>query len=272
MWAEPRWLALSFYGLPRLSPNALAMAVCALFLIPLLPLLGIREPARTRSPAGFLTQISGVLKELWEFVKFRRTWAGLLFLLSPAGNAGTQFAALTTDFHVSVNEVALVTGLGAGFSAGGSLIGGWVADRVGRPVSYVICGLLFAVCGRSVAAGLLSPAVFAVGALAYALTTGFSNAVTTAMVLETVGGRQRLAATGYSVLTSAANLPVSYMAWLCSSAYKRNGAHGSVAFDALANAAAAVFLTLFLVWCRRRKGDWDLAPAPPVARGPKETP
>lgn len=58
---------------------------------------------------------------------------------------------------------------------------------------------------------------------------------------------------------------------LARSAYERNGHTARWLFDALANAAAAVFSTLFLVWYGLRKSDRDLAPMPAVTRGTEET-
>jgi PAT family beta-lactamase induction signal transducer AmpG len=252
---------------PRLSATSMAMALCAAFLLPVLAIFAVPEPPRARLGAGFRSSTSGMWEESREFIKFRRTWAGLLFLLSPAGNSGTVFPGLNKDFHVSANEVSLVTGVTAGIFVGGSLIGGWVADRMGRPRAYILCGLLMAVCGGLVAEGRLSPIRFAVGASAYALVTGFSYAVSTAMVLEVVGGRQRLAATGYSVLYSVSSLPVVYMTYLCGFAYQRQGPRGPMAFDALANAAAAVLLGLFLIWSTRRENGWDLTRTPQAFGG-----
>jgi MFS family permease len=259
--------AVLLWLVPRLPAKGLAMAACAVFLLPVGAIFAVRESERIRPSAGFTACISGLFEELWEFIKFRRTWAGLLFLLSPAGNSGTVFPALNKDFHVSLNEVSLVTGIAAGISASGSLIGGWFADRMGRPRTYVMCGLLTAVCGGLVAVGRLSPLTYGLGASAYALVTGFSYAVSTAMVLEVIGGRQRLAATAYSVLYSVSSVPAVYMTWLCGSAYQRHGPRGPMAFDSFANATAAVLLGLFLVWSAGRKDDWDLVHTPLFSRG-----
>lgn len=84
-------------------------------------------------------------------------------------------------------------------------------------------------------------------------------------VLEVIGGRQRLAATGYSVLSSVSNLPVVYMSWLCGSAYQYIGVQGPMAFNALANAVAAV-LRIFMVWSAQRKSDWALHVPLPTPR------
>jgi hypothetical protein len=255
---------------PRLPPNGLAMTACAVFLFPVMAIFAVSEQGHVRSSVGFTARVRGMSGELWQFIKFRRTWAGLLFLLSPVGNSGTVFPALNKDFHASVTEVSLVTGIAAVISAVGSLIGGSVADRMGRPKAYVTCGLLIALCGGWMALAQPSPQSFALGACSYALVIGFSYAVSTAMVLEVIGGRQRLAATGYSVLSSVSNIPVAYMTWLCGSAYQRRGPRGPMALDALANATAAVLLGLFLVWSTRRKNDWDLMRTAPVSHGEKE--
>jgi MFS family permease len=237
---------------PRVGANLLALAVCAAFLLPVLAIFGIRDPQRERVTVGLSRRFSLLLKESWEFIKVPGTWAGLLFLLSPAGIAGTDFTALTKEFRVSVNEVSLVTAFTGGISAAGSLVGGWVADRVGRPKAYIACGLLMAAASGSLAVAKLSPMTFALGVSVLALVSGISYAVSTAMVLQIVGGRRRLAATGFSVLDSVSQVPFAYMPWFCGSAYQSHGPRGEIAFDAISNFAAAVALSGFLVWFGRR--------------------
>src|SRR5260370_38935129 len=102
------------------------------------------------------------------------------------------------------------------------------------------------------------------GASVYALIIGFSYAVDTALVLDVIGGRRRVAATNFTVLGSVSNVPVAYMTWLCALSYRRIWPRGPMAFDALANATTSALLGLFLVCAKRRKGDWDLVRTPPI--------
>ena len=249
------WLA------QRLSGSFLATAVCAVFLVPVLAVFAVHEQPHAAHTVPILTRFSTLFSGLREFLKARRTWAGVLFFVGPMGTSGASnlFAALGMDFHASANEVMWVTGVGAGLIAVvGSLIGGWTADRMGKAWANILGGVILAACAAMMAASRFSPTSYAVGVLSYQLMIGFGYAAYTALLLEVIGGRREVAATGYSALNSVGNVPVVYMTALAGLGYKRIGPRGPMAFDALANLAGAAALTVFLIWAARRKNRWDL--------------
>ena len=51
----------------------------------------------------------------------------------------------------------------------------------------------------------------AAGFSGYAIAQGFASAVFTALLLDVVGNRKRAAASGYTTLNVAGNVPVTYM-------------------------------------------------------------
>ena len=75
------------------------------------------------------------------------------------------------------DQVALVSGVLNGvLSAIGCVIGGWVADRVGRWWAYFGSGILIAMVAIILAVAPRTPNAFTVGVLAYALTSGMAYA------------------------------------------------------------------------------------------------
>jgi PAT family beta-lactamase induction signal transducer AmpG len=250
------WLA------QRLSGSFLATAVCAIFLAPVLAVFAVHEQPREAGAISLRERFAGLFAGLREFLKSRRTWAGLLFFVGPMGTSGAiaLASALGTDFHASANEVLWVTGVGAGLIAvPGSLIGGWVADRLGKAWTNILGGVMLAACAAAMAAARLSPVAYGVGVLSYQLIIGFGYAAYTALLLEVIGERREVAATGYSALNSVGNIPVVYMTALAGGTYKHWGPRGPMAFDAIANLAGAAALSALLIWAARRRNRWDLA-------------
>jgi PAT family beta-lactamase induction signal transducer AmpG len=249
------WLA------QRLSGSLLATAVCVVFLVPVLAVFAVHEQPHAGDTVPVLARFSNLFAGLREFLKSRRTWAGVLFFVGPMGTSGASnvFSALGVDFHASANEVMWVTGVGAGLIAVlGSLIGGWAADRVGKAWANILGGVILAACAAGMAAARFSPVSYGVGVLSYQLMIGFGYAAYTALLLEVIGGRREVAATGYSALNSVGNVPVVYMTALAGLGYKHIGPRGPMAFDALANLAGAAALSVLLIWAARCKNRWDL--------------
>jgi MFS transporter, PAT family, beta-lactamase induction signal transducer AmpG len=257
------WFAQSLGG------AALATAVCAVFLLPIFAIFAVHEHSHVASAVPIFARFSSLFAGLREFLKSPRTWAGLLFFIGPMGTSGAVFSALAADFHASANEVMWVTGVGAGLIAvPGSLLGGWIADRLGKAWANILSGVLLASCAGLMAAARFSPVTFAVGVLAYQFFIGFGYATYTALLLDVIAGRREGAATGYCALNSVGNVPVVYMTALAGVAYKQIGPRGPMAFDALANILGAILLSGLLLWAARRKNRWDLTtvPAPVLDR------
>ena len=134
----------------------------------------------------------------------------------------------------------------------GSLIGGFVCDRMNRMSAYSLCGLLSGMAALGLAAGPRIPATYGLGYGAYALCTGFGFAVFTALVLDVLGKDRRAAATGYSVLICSGNLPTAYMTWVDGQGYRYGGVAGLTGADAISNLVSAFLLYQFAGVIRRR--------------------
>jgi len=136
----------------------------------------------------------------------------IVLVCSPIGASAMNnlWSAVAPDWSVTADQVALVSGVLNGVvSAIGCVIGGWVADRVGRWWSYFGSGFLMALVAIIMAVTARTPNAFSVGVLAYALTCGMAYAAFSAIVLLAIG--RGAASTKYATLSSLGNLPVVYM-------------------------------------------------------------
>src|SRR5437660_4328753 len=101
----------------------------------------------------------------------------IVLVCSPigAGAMNNLWSAVAPDWKTTSDRVALVSGVLNGvISAIGCVIGGWVADRIGRWWSYFGSGVLIALVAIIMAVAPRSPNAFTVGVLAYALTSGMA--------------------------------------------------------------------------------------------------
>ena len=136
----------------------------------------------------------------------------IVLVCSPigAGAMNNLWSAVAPDWRASADRVALVSGVLNGvISAIGCVIGGWVADRIGRWWSYFGSGVLIALVAIIMAVAPRTPNAFTTGVLAYALTCGIAYAAFSAVVLLAIG--RGAASTKYATLSSLGNLPVVYM-------------------------------------------------------------
>ena len=136
----------------------------------------------------------------------------ILLVLSPVGSGAMNglWSAVADDWGASADRVALITGLLNGVvSAVGCIIGGWVADKLGRWWAYFGSGFALAVVASLMAIAVRNPFTYSMGVLAYALFCGMAYAAFSAVVLFAIG--RGVASTKYALLSSLGNVPVVYM-------------------------------------------------------------
>lgn len=231
--------------LPIASRPTIACAVAAMTILPALAVLAIPEPPRPRreARAAFATmwrEVSGTLRA-------PAGWTGILTCASPVGTAALTnlFSALAADYHASERMVAFVDGYAAGVvTAAGSLAGGLLCERMNRRRAYLLSGALSAACAVGMMAAGLTPTVFAVGVSVYMFVAGICYAAFSAMVLETVGAAGSMAATRYTLFTSAGNLAIAYTTPIDSHLHAGHGARGVLGVDAVLNLAGIAILAV----------------------------
>jgi predicted MFS family arabinose efflux permease len=138
-----------------------------------------------------------------------------------------------------------ISGIAGGLlSALGSLVGGFVCDRMNRMLAYALSGGLSALFAIYLAFAPATPWTYGLGYSGYSIAAGFAYAVFTALVLEVLGHRHHAAGTAYSLFVATGNFPILYMTWLDGVGYKHGAVRGLMTVDALANGLGAVVLLL----------------------------
>jgi len=144
--------------------------------------------------------------------------------------------------------VIWLTGLGGAIlSSAGSLLGGTIADRIRRPLAYILFGCLSAASAIGMALSPVADGTFIAGASVYLLITGLCYAGYYALVLETIGGKKDAAGTQYALFNGLGNLPVAYMTALDGVGYAHWGPRGLTAVDGIVGLAAAAALMTFVL-------------------------
>jgi PAT family beta-lactamase induction signal transducer AmpG len=219
-----------------LSLSSTALALGILITLPSLAALLITEPVYGR--IGTVHTWRVMLQEVWAILKSRAGLVGLVFFIAPvnAGALMNLFSAVAADFHAPAKAVTWITGIAGGLlSAAGSLVGGFLCDRLGRRNVYMLSGALFLVCCVAMALGPLVPWVYIAGSSVYLFVLGIAYASFTALVLDVIGTGGRSAATSYSLFVASGNIPVVFMTWFDGKGYGAFGPRGLLGFDALGN-------------------------------------
>jgi MFS family permease len=242
------WLA------QRASTGVVAAALAASIVVPSLAALALPEADRVKRAAR---EIFGtMLRDVWRTARSRAGWMGMLFCLSPVGTAALNnyFSALAEDYHASANMVAFVNGALCGLlTAAGSLIGGYLCDRMDRRVAYLASGALTAVVAFCMMAAPITPTAYTVGVIAYFIVTGFCYAAFSAVVLEAVGKAGASASAQYTLFTSAGNFAITYVGWIDTRFHTQHGPRGLLAADGALNIAGVVALGIMIALVFRKK-------------------
>lgn len=250
------------------STVTVGSALGVMMILPSLAALSIHEPKReVQGTVG--DAITNLLVEVKSVLWTRAGITGLLLCLSPVGTAAlaNYFSAIAQDYvrgdlaheiakldpaaaKILLDEkvsgvLAFVGGpIGQGLTALGALVGGFLCDRYNRRGMYLLSGALTALVGLGMAFSPRSEMTFTVGALTYALVTGFCYAAFTATVLETIGKDAKSASTRYSMFTAAGNVAIAYVGLVNSRFSRQHGVEGVVGSDAVLNIAGVVVLGL----------------------------
>ena len=189
-------------------PGAFIASLC---LLCALALFFVDEPVVVRGQK-LLVNLRGTVVDFWRMARSRMGLVALVLSLLPIGSgaASNLWSNVALEWRASQDTVALWTGVISGVvMMAGSLLGGWICDRMNRKAGYALFGVLQA--ASAVAMGLLphNEKMFIVNTTVYAFVTGLTYAGFYAFVLEAVG--TGAAATKISVFASVSNFPIWYM-------------------------------------------------------------
>jgi MFS transporter, PAT family, beta-lactamase induction signal transducer AmpG len=183
--------------------------------------LRIVEPRtvdRAVAEAGSLARALGLhlvdmLKDLWRTVRSREGFTGLLICLAPVGCQAMSnlFTGLGTQYQADADVVSWTNGVGGGIASGvGSLLGGWLADKMNRRVAYALSGGITAISAIAMALAPMTQWTYTWGTITYLFAGGIAFATWAGMVLELVD-RSPAAATKYALFNAAANFAINYV-------------------------------------------------------------
>jgi PAT family beta-lactamase induction signal transducer AmpG len=232
------------HGLP------LPLAASLLGLLLMLP-MAIYPFIPVTRPDGKLAResFSEFFRDILRLLQRREVVLALALFLLPSGSFALTnvIGGLGGDFHASARVIALSGGVGV-ILAGvvGSLVFPLLAKRVALRPLYLCIGVV----GALFTLGLLllphTPAVFAVAFIGENLFQALAITGTFAIGFETIGQNNPLAATTFSVLGAACNLPIVYMEIVDGHAYGWHGVAGSFIVDAGLGLLACTLLALVL--------------------------
>ena len=105
-----------------------------------------------------------------------------------SGGMNNVWSAVAADWQANANTVALVTGVLNGIlSASGCVVGGWIADRIGRWWSYFGSGVALGLVAIAMAIAPRNPSAFSTWVLCYAFVCGVAYAAFSAIILFAIG-------------------------------------------------------------------------------------
>jgi MFS transporter, PAT family, beta-lactamase induction signal transducer AmpG len=128
----------------------------------------------------------------------------------------------------------------------GCLLFPLLAKRMPLRLLYLANGTLGGLFTLSLLALPHAPWTFALALLGQFLFQAISYTGTVALSFEAIGQNNPLAATTFTFLIAATNVPVAYMLYLDGRAYSFGGVRGSFAADALLSIVVCVLIGWFL--------------------------
>jgi len=216
-----------------------------------LPLLWVDDPHVQRGH-GIVKSIGFVLSDIWNLARARLGLVALVLCFMPIGSGAASglWSAVASDWHASGDAVALVTGvIGGVIMAVGSLIGGWICDRMNRKGAYALFGVLEALAAVVMAVTRHDEHNYIIWTSAYAFVVGLTYAGFTAFVLEAMG--EGAAATKFSLFASLSNFPIWYMTLIDGKAHTRWGPSGMLYAEAIVGMIGLVSFVAF-AWAVQR--------------------
>jgi PAT family beta-lactamase induction signal transducer AmpG len=254
----------------RYSPVVAVVALGAVLLLPLavfpwMPAPGPDRRLASESFRQFFAEVIGVVRR-------PQVLLAIAMFVSPASSFAlvNLFGGLGSDFHASAHFVGAVGGAGVLFAGIAGCLVFPLIDRL-LPLRYLY--LTIGVIGALFTLTLLllprTPLAFATALIGENIFQSAAITTSIAIAFETIGYRNPLAATTFSVMVSVLNIPNTYMVVVDGWGYSWRGVEGSLLVDAGASLAACGLLTLLLGYLSmRRRAAAQAAVASPAPELP----
>jgi PAT family beta-lactamase induction signal transducer AmpG len=235
----PLWLAAALLGTIVFLPASLFLFIPA--------------PGPDRRLAGeSFTQFS---REIFALLRRREILVTLLLFITPCGSFALTnlLGGVGNDFSASPRMVSLAGGAGAILPGIlGCLLFPFLSKRMPLRLLYLANGTLGGLFTLSLIVLPHVPWTFALALLGEFLFQTISYTGTVALTFEAIGKNNPLAATTFTFLIAATNVPVAYMLYADGRAYSFGGVRGSFVADAV----ISIVVCLLLGWLlSRRQGE-----------------
>jgi len=237
----------------RFSPLVAAVTLTAVLLLPLAVFPWMQAPEAdprlaSESFREFFGEVIGVVRRPQVLI------ALAMFILPASSFALVNLlGGLGSDFGASARFVGAVGGAGVLLAGvAGCLIFPMIAKLLPLRYLYLSIGIVGA--GFSLALMLFprTPLLFAVALIGENVFQSAAISTAIAIAFETIGHRNPLAATTFSVMVSVMNIPNTYMVIVDGRGYGWRGVNGSLLVDAGLGVLACVLLTVLLRYVSSR--------------------
>jgi len=255
----------------RYSPIAAVLTLAAVLLVlpmAVFPWMAAPGPDRrlaSESFRQFFVEVVGVVRRPQVLL------AIAMFVTPAASFALTNLlGGLGSDFRASAHFVGAVGGAGVLFAGIAGCLIFPLIDRL-LPLRYLYLAIGFVGAVFTVSLLLLprTPLTFATALIGENVFQSAAITTSIAIAFETIGHRNPLAATTFSVIVSVLNIPNTYMVVGDGWGYAWRGVEGSLLVDAGAGLAACGLLTVLLGYLSmRRRAAAQVAVVSPASELP----
>jgi PAT family beta-lactamase induction signal transducer AmpG len=217
----------------------------------------VNEPQSTVRVQKILQTLTNLFKDIWVTMKSKMGFLAIFLCFLPLGTgaASNLWAAVSGDWHASAQTVEFVTGIMGGLiTAAGSLLGGWMCDRMDRKLAYVIFGAMQVICAVGMALSPKTEIMYIIWTSLYAFSLGMCYAGFSAFVFEAIG--KGAAATKFAVYASLSNIPINYMTLVDGWAFdkfKPAAASGMLYTEAICGVIGIALFFILLAFVNSRK-------------------
>ena len=254
----------------RYSPIAAVVLLGTLLLLPIAVFPWMPAPGPDRRLAS--ESFRQFFAEVVNVVRRPQVLLALAMFIAPASSFAlvNLLGGLGSDFRASAHFVGAVGGAGvllAGIA--GCLVFPFIDRLLPLRYLYLTIGVVGALFTLALMLLPRTPLAFATALIGENMFQSAAITTSIAIAFETIGHRNPLAATTFSVIVSVLNLPNTYMVFVDGWGYAWRGVDGSLLVDAGASLAACGLLILLLGYLSiRRRAALEVAALSPAQQLP----
>jgi PAT family beta-lactamase induction signal transducer AmpG len=208
--------------------------------------IALAAPGSLQPLREFGAKMAGSLLELWHFIRTRNGLLIALLCVLPFG-AGTEaglIGAISREWSVSPNQLALFSTLSAGTNIAGAILAGWLATRIGPWTTYIASGLTMILVMIAFAFAPRTPLVFLAVELLYRALAIGCYAALLGIVMTAIG--KGAASTKAAVMWSLTNFSFFYPTLIEGAVHDRSGTAAMLLTDALLGVTGFAILMIAL--------------------------